>query len=110
MTCEALTLPVEERWTHIHSAKVLIRDAPYAILHDGSHRKARVLLIKGELFNTDPQGVPYTALQYNSKGLHYDADGTLTNSFLSELLEQSKAELTTTWRDCEAFLFSRYVV
>jgi len=107
MKVEAFKLPVEERWTHIHSAKTLIQDAEYAILDESTHLGARVLLIKGDLFDVDTSGIPYTALRYSTKGLHYDGDGTMTSTHLSELLERSEAELTTTWRDCEAFLLPR---
>jgi hypothetical protein len=96
------TLPEESEWDSVFDVNDYIEWATFAVLHTRLERRA-VSLCHTE----DPEkGVwHYVALEWREgDGLHYDGDGSIGKTYLQEEVEAGRAEVTTDWAACEAFI------
>lgn len=98
MNITSLHLPLAQTWDAAHQPAHYISRAHYAVLREG-----RVELVLGP--HEFAQGVATMHLCYaGHEGLHYDADSSISPSYMASLLSSKEADVTADWSTCEAYL------
>ncbi|MAQ92654.1 MAG: hypothetical protein CMM84_03860 [Rhodothermaceae bacterium] len=109
MTLDApITLRVSDRWDHRLAPEAVITQADFAILvrYPFGVRRVYLVLNEGHPLDTGKAGsLYYTSLRWcEGNGLLYDADGSISRSYLGEMVGAGVADLTGDWAECERFL------
>ena len=101
MRYDERTLPERSGWDHVLTVDDLVEWARFAALV--THGGRRILLCHAE--DVAKGTWHYVALEWHEgDGLHYDGDGSIGKTFLQHQIEVGKAEVTTEWGACEAFV------
>ena len=109
MTLETpVTLRVTDRWDHRLTPEAVVSRADFAVLvhHPREGRCVYLILNEGHPLDTGKgTSLYFTSLRWcEGGGLLYDADGSISRSYLGEMVGAGVADLTGDWAECERFL------